>query len=280
MSGDSRLDRRGFLAAAGAASALIATPAASRTSGVSAGPFRGFADRGAAAFLGIRYARAARFAAPVREPWPTARIDALAFGPVAPQAGTGQAGQSEDCLFLNVWTPEADARARRPVMVYFHGGAYASGTATDPLTQGPHLALHGDVVVVTVNHRLNAFGYAWLKPFGLRFADSGNLGQLDLLACARLGARPHRRFRRRSCAGHGVRPIGRRREDCHVDGHAGGERPVPRRSDDERPASHRQRPGQRLGANAGVNGQARPRRQRSRALARDAVGAAGRGPRG
>jgi para-nitrobenzyl esterase len=182
MSGGSRLDRRGFLAAAGAASVLAAGPAASRTTGVSAGPFRGFADRGAAAFLGIRYARAARFAPPVREPWPTGRTDALAFGPVAPQAGPGQEGESEDCLFLNVWTPEADARARRPVMVYFHGGAYASGTATDPLTQGPHLALHGDVVVVTVNHRLNAFGYAWLKPFGLRFADSGNLGQLDLLA--------------------------------------------------------------------------------------------------
>src|SRR6187399_768530 len=182
MSGGSALDRRGFLAAAGAASALAAAPAAGRAREVSAGPFRGFADRGAAAFLGIRYARAARFAPPVREPWPTERTAAVTFGPIAPQAGAGQEGQSEDCLFLNVWTPEADARARRPVMVYFHGGAYTGGTATDPLTQGPHLAVQGDVVVVTVNHRLNAFGYAWLKPFGARFADSGNLGQLDLLA--------------------------------------------------------------------------------------------------
>jgi para-nitrobenzyl esterase len=182
MSSASRFDRRGFLVAAGAASALAAAPASGLSRELTAGPFRGLADRGAAAFRGIRYARAARFAPPVREPWPTAPTAALAFGPLAPQAGPGRAGQSEDCVFLNVWTPQADERARRPVMVYFHGGAYTSGTATDPVTQGPYLAADGDVVVVTVNHRLNAFGYAWLKPFGARFVDSGNLGQLDLLA--------------------------------------------------------------------------------------------------
>lgn len=177
-----RLDRRGFLAAAGAASALSAAPAVGRSRQVAAGPFRGLTDRGAAAFLGIRYARAARFAPPVREPWPAAPMPATAFGPIAPQAGLRDQPQSEDCLFLNVWTPDADPRARRPVMVYFHGGAYTSGTVTDPLTHGPHLALQGGAVVVTVNQRLNALGYAWLKPFGPRFADSGNLGQLDLIA--------------------------------------------------------------------------------------------------
>jgi para-nitrobenzyl esterase len=134
------------------------------------------------AFLGIRYARAARFAPPVREAWEGEAYTAVAFGPLAPQAGTQGGRQSEDCLFLNVWTPEVNPNAKRPVMVYFHGGAYSGGTVTDPLTQGARLAAQGDVVVVTVNHRINAFGYAWLAPFGARFADSGNLGQLDLIA--------------------------------------------------------------------------------------------------
>jgi para-nitrobenzyl esterase len=92
---------------------------------------------------------------------------------------------SEDCLFLNLWTPEAHPAARRPVMVYIHGGAYSNGTSTDPITQGAKLAAQAEVVVVTVNHRLNALGYAWLKPLGARFADSGNLGQLDLMLALR-----------------------------------------------------------------------------------------------
>jgi para-nitrobenzyl esterase len=178
----SKVDRRGFLAAAGAASALVAAPALGRSVEPSAGPFRGFTDKGTTAFLGIRYARAARFEPPVREAWPEVPSHAIAFGPIAPQPGLADQPQSEDCLFLNLWTPEADPRARRPVMVYFHGGAYSSGTSTDPLTHGARLAADADVVVVTVNHRINALGYLWLKPFGERFADSGNLGQLDLIA--------------------------------------------------------------------------------------------------
>ena len=147
-------------------------------------------DRGVAAFLGIRYARAARFAAPVREPLPPSGTRAQAFGPLAPQRNPMTPAMSEDCLFLNIWTPEVDPRARRPVMVYFHGGAYNWGSVTDPITQGPHLAAQGDVVVVSVNHRLNAFGYGWLQPFGDRFRDSGNLGQLDLI-CALEWIRDH-----------------------------------------------------------------------------------------
>jgi para-nitrobenzyl esterase len=75
-------------------------------------------------------------------------------------------------------------------MVYFHGGAYNNGSVTDPLTQGPYLAARGDVVVVTVNHRINVFGYGWLQPFDDRFRDSGNLGQLDLI-CALEWVREH-----------------------------------------------------------------------------------------
>ncbi len=144
--------------------------------------WQGVIDRGVPAFLGIRYARAARFAAPVREPLPQSIRRADRFAPLAPQRGPMTPEISEDCLYLNIWTPDPDHSARRPVMVYFHGGAYNWGSVTDPITQGPHLAAHGDVVVVSVNHRLNVFGYGWLEPFGARFRDSGNLGQLDLIA--------------------------------------------------------------------------------------------------
>lgn len=185
MSG-ARLDRRAFVAAGMAAGAgLASAPVLGRRASArpQAGRYRGVRTGPVAAFLGIRYARAARFAAPEPIAFTGEPLDAVEFGPIAPQLGLQDHPQSEDCLFLNVWTPEADARARRPVMVYFHGGAYTSGTVTDPLTHGQHLAERGDVVVVTVNQRLNVFGYGWLSPFGERFADSGNLGQLDLL-CA------------------------------------------------------------------------------------------------
>lgn len=128
---------------------------------------------------GIRYARAERFCAP------RAVLAAEQVGrwfPVSPQAGDRYGEQSEDCLFLNVWTPGA-GRARRPVMVYFHGGAYSAGSVTDPLNDGAALAARGDVVVVTVNHRLNALGYLYLARLDPRFPDSGNVGQLDLI-CA------------------------------------------------------------------------------------------------
>lgn len=85
----------------------------------------------------------------------------------------------EDCTFLNVWVPRGTARMR-PVMVYFHGGAYSNGSVGDPLNDGAKLAARGDVVVVTVNHRLNVFGYLYLPD---RFPSSGNNGQLDLI-CA------------------------------------------------------------------------------------------------
>jgi para-nitrobenzyl esterase len=145
------------------------------------GRYTGLTENGVQAFKGIRYARAARFARAVAEPWDGPALTAAQFGPIAPQRGSGDERQSEDCLFLNVWTPDAEPRARRAVMVYFHGGAYSGGSVTDPLTHGGNLAAQGDVVVVTVNHRLNALGYAWLKPFGAQFANSGNLGQLDLI---------------------------------------------------------------------------------------------------
>jgi para-nitrobenzyl esterase len=143
-----------------------------------ADPLRVLAHR----FAGIRYARAARFRAPMpvisREPFAKQSRQPWHAMPACPQIGDAYQPQSEDCLFLNVWTPPMPA-APRPVMVYFHGGAYSSGSVTDPLNYGAALAARGDVVVVTVNHRLNALGYLFLPE---RFPDSGNLSQLDLIA--------------------------------------------------------------------------------------------------
>ena len=136
-------------------------------------------QRPARSFLSIRYATARRFEKPV--PVREAQQDGRAygrFGPVCPQPGSTYPDQSEDCLFLNVWTPDRQPRERKPVMVYFHGGAYSTGSVTDPLNNGAALAARGDVVVVTVNHRLNALGYLYLPE---RFPDSGNAGQLDLI---------------------------------------------------------------------------------------------------
>jgi para-nitrobenzyl esterase len=129
-------------------------------------------------YPGIRYARAARFQAP--QPVSTAEQHDGSWSaiPVSLQAGDTY-GQSEDCQFLNVWVPAGERRGL-PVMVYFHGGAYSAGSVADPLNNGGMLAARGDVVVVTVNHRLNALGYLYMPD---HFPDSGNAGQLDLI-CA------------------------------------------------------------------------------------------------
>ncbi len=131
------------------------------------------AARQVQAMLGIRYGRAERF----RAPRPVSDPPLGVYGPSSPQPGREG---SEDCLFLNIWTPARDGR-RRPVLVYFHGGAYSSGSADSPLLDGRNLAARGDVVVVTVGHRLNLFGYLYLARLDPRFPDSGNCGQLDLI---------------------------------------------------------------------------------------------------
>ncbi len=108
--------------------------------------------------------------------------DALAFGPIAPQPGRSGRPMSEDCLHLNVWTPGLRDGGRRPVLVWFHPGAYSSGTSNEREADGARLSRRGNVVIVTVNHRLNAFGYLYLGEIvGEAFADSGNAGMLDLV---------------------------------------------------------------------------------------------------
>jgi para-nitrobenzyl esterase len=145
-----------------------------------AGRFAGERQAGIAAFRGIRYGRAERFRAPVAAPAAAETIRAAEPGPACPQRGKRRP-QAEDCLFLNVWTPAPTATARLPVLVWVHGGGYAYGSATDPVTDGRYLAAGGDVVVVSVNHRLNALGYLYLARLDPAFPDSGNTGQLDLI---------------------------------------------------------------------------------------------------
>lgn len=148
-------------------------------------------EGGIHAFKGIRYGADTaprRFMAPLPPtPWKDI-AEAVAYGAASPQGGK-EPDQAEDCLFLNVWTPGLSEGAgnggKRPVMVYIHGGAYASGSGSAPLYDGARLARRGDVVVVTLNHRLNLMGYLYLARLGglddPRFADSGNAGQLDLI---------------------------------------------------------------------------------------------------
>ncbi|WP_425493893.1 carboxylesterase/lipase family protein [Lysobacter gummosus] len=148
------------------------------------GRIRGYRDRGIQVFKGVPYGAdtaARRFMPALREvPWQGVR-DAVEYAASAPQK-RADGRISEDCLYLNVFTPALRDGARRPVLVYLHGGGYDSGSGSSPLYDGVNLCRRGDAVVITLNHRLNAFGYLYLAQLGDdRFAWSGNVGQLDLI---------------------------------------------------------------------------------------------------
>jgi para-nitrobenzyl esterase len=201
-------DRAAFAGAPGGggerpagAPTTIATPASELVSTVS-GPVRGYVRNDIYVFKGIPYAQttagANRFMPPRppkpwREPFP-----ALFWGQVCPQAPNSQYNspefswllefdvgvQGEDCLRLNVWTPSIRDNRKRPVMVWLHGGGFSSGSAQEfPCYDGENIARRGDVVLVSVNHRLNSFGFLDLSAVGgERYAASGAAGMLDLVA--------------------------------------------------------------------------------------------------
>ncbi|MDO8431893.1 MAG: carboxylesterase/lipase family protein [Candidatus Binatus sp.] len=165
------------------------------------GKVRGITEGGINIFKGIPYGAAPngahRFMPPARPaPWSGVR-DALAFGPRAMQSddafalspellklfATEPLSMSEDCLVLNVWTPAVNDHRKRPVMFWCHGGAFIAGSGSSGWYDGGNLAAKGDVVVVTINHRLGAFGYLHLEELGgADFASSGNAGMLDIVA--------------------------------------------------------------------------------------------------
>ena len=190
--------RRGFVTGSGAVAALLLAPAASATDGdivqTRSGRVRGLRENGVQVFRGIPYAAstagARRFLAPEPlEAWSGVR-DATRFGPLAPQLTPAPPGatspvQGEDCLVLNVWTPGTGRDLKRPVMVWVHGGGFAVGSGSDPVTDGARLCARQDVVLVTLNHRLNALGYLYFGDLVPAGKAAANPGQLDLAAALR-----------------------------------------------------------------------------------------------
>jgi para-nitrobenzyl esterase len=168
------------------------------------GVVRGMVNTGIRTFRGIPYGAdtggANRFMPP-RKPsaWSGAR-NCIGYGPISPQTASGfrsdysqliqwdkhigTGGMSEDCLSLNVWTPGVKDGGKRAVLVSFHGGGWATGSANGPMYDGGQLALLGDVVVVTVNHRLASFGYTHLAAVGApeEFRSAGVCGVMDMVA--------------------------------------------------------------------------------------------------
>jgi para-nitrobenzyl esterase len=212
LRGDNVMNRRSFLGRGSAAAGILAggltrawaakvdsenpivQTAAGKVRGLALGANQGRVK----AFKGIPYGAstegAGRFMPPSKpQPWTGVR-DALELAPASPQMPTnlipesmaqqpkGDYSGTEDCLHLNVWTPVTD-HTKRPVMVWFHGGGYSAGSANWEMYNGANLAGRQDVVVVTVNHRLNVFGYLYLADLGSeKYANASNVGMLDTIA--------------------------------------------------------------------------------------------------
>src|SRR6185503_18039015 len=188
-----------------------ATPSSASPNGASqifhivettSGKVQGIANQGIKEFKGIPYGAPTsgknRFMPPKKPtPWTGAR-ECFGHGQISPQTPSNlrseygmmilwdqqNGGMGEDCLVLNVWTPGVNDGAKRAVLVSFHGGGYTTGSGNAPGFDGAQLALFGDVVVVTVNHRLASYGYTHLADLGAppEFAFAGVTGIMDLVA--------------------------------------------------------------------------------------------------
>jgi len=180
------------------------------------GRIRGLVEQGIKIFRGVPYgdstAGANRFM-PAKDPiaWTGVR-DALEYGHSAPQnahtatrtpaqpppspavvvpgpsiyralgvAGDKPTGEGEDCLVLNLWTPAVKDGRKRPVLLWLHGGGFRGGSGSSRMFDGSNLARRGDVVVLTINHRLNVMGFANFSAFSPDFAASGQVGMLDIV---------------------------------------------------------------------------------------------------
>ena len=200
------MNRRAFLNYSAVTAAGLAidglferAAAQSRTPGATVktatGSLRGYIDNGVHVFKGVPYAAstagANRFLPPqTRQPWTDVR-DATQWGQRPPQILGGEPAEmlptdpreplGEDCLVMNIWTPNP-AAGRRPVMVWLHGGGYASGSGSYGIYEGRELARKHDVVSVSVNHRLNILGFLYLAQYGGKWASASNVGMLDIVA--------------------------------------------------------------------------------------------------
>jgi para-nitrobenzyl esterase len=205
----SKIDRRSFFgrgtAAAGILMGGVTSALTAAKTEVGSGPvvdtnsgkIRGVVIDKVYAFKGVPYgastAGAGRFMPPVKpQPWTDVK-DTIAYGHRSPQqpgkleipevaATSGQGPMGEDCLVLNVWSNGLKGGRKRPVMLWLHGGGFASGSGDYTIYDGENMARKRDVVTVTVNHRLNVFGYLYLADIGgPKYADAGNAGHRDIV---------------------------------------------------------------------------------------------------
>jgi para-nitrobenzyl esterase len=164
---------------------LVVAPAAASTDvKITQGALEGVLDDGVATFKGIPFAAppvgALRWRAPQPAPAWTGVRDARDFGPICPQSKLSLLAklkphlnlpQSEDCLTINIWSPNTDPHAKLPVMVWIYGGAFRNGSSAAPIYDGVELAKHG-VLVVSFNYRLG-----WLGFFNLPALSAENPGE-------------------------------------------------------------------------------------------------------
>lgn len=155
-----------------------------------AGLVQGTDEHGIYRYLGVPYAQAKERFVPADDvaAWDGIRI-ADSYGPISPQgtiSGLGNAANQEgtdnNSQNLNIWTPGVNDGKKRPVMVWLHGGGFSTGSANEESYDSEHLSRSGDVVVVTVNHRLNVFGYLDLSAYREKYKDSANVGIRDIVA--------------------------------------------------------------------------------------------------
>ena len=243
------------------------------------GKVRGYVLRGIHYFLGIPYGAdtsgANRFMPPQKpKPWTDVR-PALWWGNTAPQNMDNRYANpyasfrdhwnyddvSEDCLKLNVFTPALKDGKKRPVLFWIHGGGFANGNGIEhDGYNGENFARLGDAVFCSINHRLGPLGYCNLAGVGgEKFAASGNVGMLDIVARARMGPRQHRELRRRPGQRDDHGSVRRRGQGLHADRDAVREGSVPQGGGGERRLAEDGREG-RLGEARRV----RPERSRAR----------------
>ncbi|WP_018616409.1 carboxylesterase/lipase family protein [Segetibacter koreensis] len=179
------------------ASAQLETGENVAVTSTDAGKVRGYIHNRIYTYKGIPYAEAKRFEAPQKpEPWTGIR-SSMTYGPVAPLMDPTTSVQdesefvyhhdwgytNEDCMRVNVWTPGINDGKKRPVMFWIHGGGYTSGSSQElPSYDGENLSKTGDVVVVSINHRLNILGFLDLSAYGEKYRHSANVSMLDIKA--------------------------------------------------------------------------------------------------